>query len=362
MESHKPLNKVKPQRKGFIGLLTLLLLVSGGGLVWKFAIGNKKTRDLSDYIVFAESGSLPGMITSSGELQAVRSVNLSPDRQGLLEDLFVKEGDLVREGQAIAKMDSGDYLYRLKELKADYDNQRVSFNRWNSLFNEGAISSDQLDEYRSRYLISKARLEQRRIEGKDLIIRAPFSGLITTRYAEPGAFVAPTTRASSIAGSSSSSIVELSQGLEVSAKVPESDIGRIRIDQQAIVRVDAFPDRRFKANVSEISPRASKIDNVTSFEVKLSLVSPTKELRIGMTADIDFKTGKTPLSTLVPSVAIVTENGTPGVLVVGQNNQPRFQKVELGTSSGSKTAIIQGVDPGSQIFIDLPPWARKKTN
>ena len=67
-----------------------------------------------------------------------------------------------------------------------------------------------------------------------------------------------------------------------------------------------------------------------------------------------------PPGIIAATVAIVTENGMPGVLVVGNKNQPRFQTVELGTSSGSKTAIIKGVSPGEKVFIDMPPWAKKK--
>ena len=81
---------------------------------------------------------------------------------------------------------------------------------------------------------------------------------------------------------------------------------------------------------------------------------------IGMTADVDFDTGESAPSTLIPTVAIVTEKGMPGVLVVGQNKQPRFQKVELGSSNGSKTAIVKGVKPGESIFINMPPWAKTK--
>ena len=81
-----------------------------------------------------------------------------------------------------------------------------------------------------------------------------------------------------------------------------------------------------------------------------------------MTADVNFQTGESGLNTLVPTVAIVTKTGTPGVLIVDQNDEPLFQKVELGTSSGSKTAILKGVDPGNLIFIDLPPWTKQKRN
>jgi HlyD family secretion protein len=62
----------------------------------------------------------------------------------------------------------------------------------------------------------------------------------------------------------------------------------------------------------------------------------------------------------VPTVAVVTEDGRPGVLLVGQGNQPRFQPVELGMSSGRSTQILTGLTPGTRVFIDLPPWAKKK--
>ena len=141
-----------------------------------------------------------------------------------------------------------------------------------------------------------------------------------------------------------------------------SDIGRIKTGQEATIRVDAFPDKRFKAVVSKISPSAIKNNNVTSFEVTLLLSNKPEDLRLGMTSDINFQTGATKINTLIPTVAIVTEEGKAGVLVVGSNNQPTFKKVELGTSSGSKTAIISGLEPGEKVFIDLPPWAKKRKN
>ena len=356
------MGKGQSNQKSLLGLCTALVLISGSAFVWKFGPGQTKSRDLTSYTVFAESGTLPGLISASGELQAVRSVNVSPERQGLLEELYVTEGEVINKDQLIAKMDAGDYLYRLNEFKAEYEKQKAAFERREALFVAGAISSEQHDEYLNHFLKSKARLQQSEVEGEEFIIRAPFSGIVTTRYAEPGAFVAPTTRASSVAGSTSSSIIELSQGLEVTAKVPESDIGRILVGQNAAIRVDAFPDKRFEAKVSEIAPRASKTDNVTSFDVTLVLINSPKSLRIGMTADIDFKTGESDLNTLVPTVAIVTKSGKPGVLIVDQNDEPLFQKVELGTSSGSKTAILEGVQPGNRIFIDMPPWVKQKSD
>ncbi|WP_315856314.1 efflux RND transporter periplasmic adaptor subunit [Synechococcus sp. L2F] len=351
------------------------VLVIGGVALWQRQRSTtQQQQSLAAYVVKAERGSLPGIVTSSGELEAARSVNVSPKRGGVLADLFVDEGDLVQAGQPIALMDSGDLRDRENELlaqerqaAAEYARSRSEFERRQKLYQQGAISQDDIVSFRTRMLTSKAALDaarqrnaQRDVERGELTIRAPFNGVITQRFADPGAFVTPTTSASANAGASSSSVVELARGLEAVAKVPESDIGRIRLGQIATVRVDAFPDRRFTARVRQIAPRAVKINNVTSFDVKLLFTDPHSELRIGMTADIDFKTGTLPAQTLVPTVAVVTEEGRPGVLLVGKNNQPTFQPVTLGSSSGRNTQILSGLKPGTQVFIDLPPWAKKR--
>jgi HlyD family secretion protein len=362
------------RRRIWAGALAAAVVVVGGtSLVGQRRSAQQQTS-LADYTVVARQGALPGVITASGELGAYRSVNVSPKRQGVLQELYVEEGDAVVAGQPIALMDSGDLRDRLQELqalenstKAQLERSRSELERNQGLYSQKAISQTDYTRIRSTYLVDLAamqaaqqRLEQRQIERSELTVRAPFSGVITARFADPGAFVTPTTSASASAGASSSSIVELAQGLEAIAKVPESDIGRLKLGQPASVRVDAFPDRRFAARVRQIAPRAEKLNNVTSFEVKLQLLSPPPELRIGMTADIDFNTGQLAARTLVPTVAVVTEEGRPGVLLVGPKNQPTFQPVTLGASSGRDTQILEGLKPGARVFIDLPPWAKNK--
>ena len=348
----------KPNKLKVLGLSSLVLLITGG-LLWKGVPNQTKTKDLSSYIISAESGTLPGLITASGVLQSEKRVNVSPKRQGVIEEIFVDIGQRVQRNQLIAKMDDRDLLFRLDELKADYESQKANYDRRKFLFQEGAISLESYEEYKKLFLKSEARLRQLEVEKNELKVRAPFNGVITSKYVVPGAYVTPSPTKSSLdSNSSNTSIVELSQGLEVVAKVPESDIGRIKVGQKASIRVDSFPDQRFNAKVKEISPRAIKNNNVTSFEVTLLLDIYQKALRIGMTADIEFKTGETELRTLVPTVSVVTREGIPGLLLVGKNDEPEFRAVDLGTSSGSKTAIISGINPGDQIFIDLPPWAK----
>jgi HlyD family secretion protein len=361
------------RRRLWIGVSVVALVVAGvGAAQWRR--GSEQSAALARYTVLAKRGSLPGVISATGELEAIERVNVSPKRQGVLARLLVDEGDRVRRGQAVAEMDPGDLGDRLEELQANLRSAEASLQRSRSewqrrqqLYRSGAISADDYNRALAAYRVDQAatsaareRLQQRRVEQGDIVVRAPFDGLISQRYADRGAFVTPTTTASSTLGATSSSIVEVARGLEVVAKVPESDVGRLRVGQSASVRVDAFPDRSFAARIRQIAPRAIKTNNVNSFAVKLTFVDPAPQLRIGMTAEVDFQIGQVPPQTLVPTVAVVTEEGRPGVLLVGQGNQPRFQPVELGMSSGRSTQILNGLAPGTRVFIDLPPWAKKK--
>lgn len=365
--------KGQPKRRIGIVVLSGIALLAAGVAAVRLGPWASSGRDVSPYVVEASRGSLAGIITASGELQAIRRVNVSPRKQGLLERLMVDEGDKVQEGDILAFMDRGDFDDRLserqallREAEATFSSRQDEFLRRQQLYRQGVLSAIDFNRTRNLRLASEAalvaareRVEQLETEGQQLVIKAPFSGLVTRRFAEPGAFVTPTTTASATAGASSSSIVELSQGLEVVARVPESDIGRIKKGQSATVRVDSYPDQSFDAMVDEIAPRAEKTDNVISFDVKLRFPQTPNTLLIGMTADVDFETGRSDPKTLVPTVAIVTEAGEPGILLIGKDQQPTFTPVELGSSSGDQTAILNGVKPGTLVFIDLPPWAKQ---
>ena len=342
-------------RRWWPAILLLALLGSGSGfLVLQLLKGPK--RNITPYTTAVRQGSLAGIITASGEIEAQQRVNVSPKKQGQLLELYVDEGDVVKAGQPLARMDPSDIRNRLEELQAQIDSAKVDLNRSRSeyerrrsLFSDGAISGDDISRYKAAYESSQA------------LYSAARQRTITNRYADPGSYVTPTTAASATAGATSSSIVELAAGLQVNAKVPESDIGRIRNGQAASVRVDAFPDQRFAAQVKRISPRTEKSSNVTTVKVELELINPPlNKLRIGMTADIDFDAGRLKPNPLLPTVAIVTENGKPGVLVPGPGNEPRFVEITLGSSSGRNTQILTGVKAGEQVFIDLPPWAKKR--
>ena len=202
---------------------------------------------------------------------------------------------------------------------------------------------------------AKAQVEQVVIQFQDTAIRAPFDGTVTQKYANPGAFVTPTTSASSTASATSSSIVALARGLKVVAKVPEVDIAMIQQGQPVIITADAFPNEVFQGKVVLIAPEAVVEANVTSFEVTIA-IGPTgqEKLLSRMNVDVKFLGQEISDALVVPTVSIVTKNGETGVMVADENEKPQFKRVTIGQVLDEKTQILSGLSSGERVFIDLP--------
>jgi len=213
--------------------------------------------------------------------------------------------------------------------------------------------------------ITKAAAQVREAEGRvraimiqleDTIIRAPFDGIITQRYADPGAFVTPTTSASANASATSTSVVALANGLEILAKVPEVDIGQIKLKQTVEIVADSFPDQVFEGRVRLIAPVAVVDQNVTSFEVRVDLSTGLDRLRSGMNVDASFVGQQINNALVIPTVAIVSEKGETGVYLPGSDDKQKteFKSVTLGTTIGDQTQVIRGLTVGERVYTDLP--------
>ena len=201
---------------------------------------------------------------------------------------------------------------------------------------------------------AEAQVRYQEIQLEDTKVRAPFSGIITQRYATQGAFVTPATSASTATSASSTSIVTLARGLEVLAKVPEADIGQIKAGQVVEIVADAYPDKVFEGKVKLIAPEAVEEREVTLFQVRVDLQTGKEELQSGMNVDLQFLGDTLDNALVVPTVAIVTNKGETGVLIPDEKNEPKFQPVTIGSNVGNQISILKGVESGDRVFVELP--------
>lgn len=207
---------------------------------------------------------------------------------------------------------------------------------------------------------AQAQLKRIGVQYQDTVIRSPFDGVVTQKYATEGAFVTPTTSASSTASATSTSIIAIARGLEVIAKVPEVDIGRLQPGQPVNIVADAYPDQVFQGRVLRIAPEAIVEDNVTSFEVTIGLIDGQDKLLSKMNVDVTFIGREISEALVVPTVAIVTQGGETGVMIPDEKNQPKFQEVSIGLVLDDKTQVLSGLNAGEKVFIDLPEDKDKK--
>jgi len=279
----------------------------------------------------------------------------------------------ARLAQLLAGSRLEDIAQAQAQLEAAQAKERLAIARLErnrQLLADGAIAQDQLDEAtadaesaaapqeiaqaRAEVAVAKAQVLRVQSQMQDSVVVAPFSGLITQRYASIGAFVTPTTSASSSASATSTSIVALATGLEILAELSEVDISKIKVGQMVQIRTDAYPQKVFQGRVRLIAPEAVRTNNVTSFQVQIAIETGQEKLLSGMNVRLTLLGSSIPRALVVPNVAVLTQNGKTGVLVPNQENKPKFRPVTLGPVIGDKTQVLNGVKVGERVFIDYP--------
>ena len=205
----------------------------------------------------------------------------------------------------------------------------------------------------------------------DATIKAPFDGVVTKKYADPGSFVTPTTAGSNSEGAASNSILTLAATNQVVAYLDEAKISRIQVGGPVKITADAFGDRSFSGTVaqvagtvSQIAAQATTTQNVTSFEVRVSLESAAQQLlKSGMSVEAQFQVGQLDNAILAPSAAIVRQqNGATGVYVMGDDNKPAFKPIQIGITVGDRTQVKSGLSDTEQVLIGFPPGMEPKSD
>jgi HlyD family secretion protein len=202
---------------------------------------------------------------------------------------------------------------------------------------------------------AEAQLASVQIQLNKTTVRAPFAGIITRRYAETGDYVDSSTAASETEGATSTSIAELASGLEIEAKVPEASIGQIKLGQPVNIQVDTYGNETFEGKVRLIAPRAVKENNVTFFRVKVALVTGQDKLQSGMNTRLTFKGEPIANAITIPLAAVVTQaDGQTGVYLAGTEGKEQFKAIKLGTTTGDRVQILEGLTKGDRIFTTPP--------
>jgi HlyD family secretion protein len=254
-----------------------------------------------------------------------------------------------QERQALNQLENGT---RSEEIDRSEAELAESESKLNQLKN--GTRSEEIAAAKAEVDEAKGQVEFYQVQLEDTKVRAPFSGIITQRYAVEGAFVTPATSASDATSATSTSIVALAKDLEVLAKIPEADIAQIKPNQPVEIIADSYPDQVFKGRVNIIAPEAVKERDVTLFQARIIIETGKDQLQSGMNVDLRFIGEKLKQALVVPTVAIVTNKGQAGVLLPDENNKPEFHPVTVGSQIGNQIQVLKGLQTGDRVFIELP--------
>jgi len=301
------------------------LLILGAGIVLVIFIvlalknsGEKRTKVT---VETAQIGDITSLVTATGKVKAQADVEISADVMGRIEELPVKEGDKVTEGQLLVtiddksrRMDVAQAKGSLLSAKSGRDNAKLELDREEQLYKKGLSSQARMDVVQNNYDQAEAQVQvyqasyDRAIDQLNkCTIKAPMNGIITKLNSEKGENVVIGTMNN--AGTVIMTISDLS-AMEIEAEVDETDIARVSLDQKVKITLDAFPDTTFDGKVIQIgnSPKSATFggsDQITNFIVKILILDEVENIKPGMTASVDITTNEKNGIVKVPAGAIV---------------------------------------------------------
>ncbi len=219
--------------------------------------------------------------------------------------------------------------------------------------------SEDIEQARAQVAAAQGAVQIIQTNLNDMVIRAPFSGIVARKFADPGSFVTPTTAGSSVSSATSSSILSLASTNQIVAEVAEANIAQIHLGLVATIQVDAYTGKTFTGRVTQIATQSVVMQNVTSFEVKTSVSDPQHLLRSGMNVNVVFKAGELTNVLLVPTAAIVQQNNTQGVFVAKDKGDSVFVPIVVGTTVNDKTEVKSGLTGTEHVLLSFPSGTRK---
>lgn len=324
------------------------------------------------------------VLTASGYVVAQRKAAVASKGTGRLEYLGVIEGDRVKKGDIIGRIESSDVeaalgqakanyslaLSGLEQAKAEFDDAKNNFDRQKALFEQGSISKAEYDAANARYRravagvasaeatikFAEANIRSAEVQVENTFIRAPFDGVVLTKNANVGEVITPFGAAAGSRGA----IVTIADmnSLEVEADVSESNIEKIREGQPCEITLDAYPELRYTGYVNKIVPTADRAKATVLTKVRFNKLD--ERVLPEMRAKVNFlhasKNGAgnnaSPKLT-VPASAVVTRNGQKVVFVV-KDNSVTETTVTLGEVLGNRIEVKHGIVNGDKVVLRPP--------
>jgi HlyD family secretion protein len=353
-----------------------------------------------------ERGDLTKSVVATGKVEPITKVEIKSKASGIVKKLYVEAGDHVKAGQVLAELDRDEILATVRSQEAQLQSSEANLNAAAADFKraevdaeapdvpllkraydraivmrkDGVISDSARDDAQKSYelavnkqnvaraqlIVSKAKVAQ---AGADVqrqranlsqlkeqlsytTITAPIDGILLSRDVEIGDAVSSIL----VMGSAATLVMTIGDTSEVyvRGKVDESDIGKVYLGQPARIKVESFKDKTFTGKVTRISPMGAEKDNVTTFEVRVSITNPGGELKANMTANAEIILEEHKNVLHVPEAALVYDKDKKASVEIpdprGKDGKKKIP-VQVGISNGARTELLSGLKENDQVVL-----------
>jgi len=380
----------------------IVLLIAVGVIVAK----SGGTKIDPSKLAKVEKGDLAKSVVATGKVTPITKVEVKSKASGIVKKLLVDYGDRVKQGQLLAQLDKVEIEAQVAKSKAgleaaqanlissqaDYERAKVdaegpdvpplkrAYDRATSMAKDGVVSASALDDAEKNYTMAvnkqnvakaqvtvlKAKIAQsqavvaqdeanlkqleEQLSYTDII--SPIDGIVLSRDVQMGDAVSSIL----VLGSSATLVMTLGDTSEVyvKGKVDESDIGKVYLGQRARIKVESFKDKTFDGKVTKISPMGVEKDNVTTFEVRVSIQNPGGELKAEMTANAEIILEEHKSVLQIPEGAILYDKDKKASVEIpkpkGKDGKEKVA-VNIGISNGAKTEVLSGLKEGDQVVL-----------
>ena len=353
-----------------------------------------------------EKTDLARSVVATGKVQPTTQVEIKSKASGIIQKLPVNFGDVVHRGQVLCELDKNDLLPRqreaeaslhvaeaqVKSAKADYERYKVDAEgpdlpflkrdreRSRTMFAGGLIAQNARDDAEKNYELAlnkqhssqvnlgsaqaaiakaEAQLQQQQAivarteeDIKNATIVSPINGVVLSRDIEVGGAV------SSILTQGGAATLIMTLGdlgeVYVKGKVDETDVGKIYLGEAARITVESYKNEKFWGRVTKISPLGTEKDNVTTFEVRVSISNESRKLRALMTANAEIILEEDKDVLTIPEGAILyAKDKSTEVEIPDPSNEKGKKKIKIktGLSNGSRTEVASGLTLGQQVIL-----------
>ena len=380
----------------------IVLLISVGVIVAK----SGGTKIDPSKLAKVEKGDLAKSVVATGKVTPIIKVEVKSKASGIVKNLLVDYGDRVKKGQLLCQLDKVEIEAQVAQSKAaleaaqanlassqaDYERAKVdaegpdvpplkrAYDRAIGMAKDGVVSASALDDAEKNYTMavnkqnvakaqvtvlkakiaqSQAQVAQDQANLKQLDeqlsytdIVSPIDGIVLSRDVQMGDAVSSIL----VLGSTATLVMTLGDTSEVyvKGKVDESDIGKVYLGQRARIKVESFKDKTFDGRVTKISPMGVEKDNVTTFEVRVSIQNPGGELKAEMTANAEIILDEHKGVLQIPEGAILYDKDKKASVEIPSPKAKDGKEkvaVNIGISNGAKTEVLSGLKEGQEVVL-----------